>query len=45
MLLNRGYGMEGDGRLAGRLGAVDLDDPAFGIASDADGDVQGQDAC
>ena len=43
-LLGFGHDVEGQGRLAGGLRAVDLDDAALGHAADAQGDVQGQGA-
>ena len=41
-LLGLGHDVEGQGGLAGGLGAVDLDDPPPGHAADAQGQIQGQ---
>ena len=43
-LLRLGDDVQGEGRLAARLGTEDLDDPAPGDAADAEGEVEGQGA-
>ena len=40
--LRLGHHVHGEGGLAGRLGPVDLDDPAPGQTADAEGEVEGE---
>ena len=44
LFVDFGNGVKGQGGLARGLGTIDFDDPSLGIASDSQGDIQGQGA-